>query len=64
MATMALESMPPERNAPRGTSEIMRMRTDSSSRAEKLVPGGGKAAGAFGRRHVPILAQLTALPFS
>ena len=32
MATTALESTPPERNAPSGTSEIMRRRMDSSRR--------------------------------
>ena len=32
VATTALESTPPERNAPSGTSEIMRSRTDSSRR--------------------------------
>ena len=30
-ATTELESMPPLRNAPSGTSAIMRMRTDSSN---------------------------------
>ena len=32
-ATTALESMPPERNAPSGTSETIRSRTDSRSRS-------------------------------
>ncbi len=32
VATTALESTPPERKAPSGTSEIIRNRTDSSSR--------------------------------
>ena len=33
IATTALESIPPERNAPSGTSEMRRLRTDSWSRA-------------------------------
>ena len=51
-ATTELESMPPLRNAPSGTSAIMRMRTDSSnfSRTRALTAsvrsGGGSAAGA------------------
>jgi hypothetical protein len=32
VATTALESTPPERKAPRGTSEMSRKRTDSRSR--------------------------------
>src|SRR5687767_16005637 len=35
VATMALESMPPLRNAPRGTSAIMRRRTDSFNSSRK-----------------------------
>jgi len=33
MATTALESTPPDRKAPSGTSEIMRMRVDSRRRS-------------------------------
>jgi hypothetical protein len=33
IATTALESTPPDRKAPSGTSEIMRRRTDSRSRS-------------------------------
>jgi hypothetical protein len=33
IATTALESMPPERNAPSGTSETRRLRTASRSRS-------------------------------
>ena len=36
MATTALESTPPDRNAPSGTSEMSRSRTDSSRRVGEL----------------------------
>ena len=46
-ATTELESMPPLRNAPSGTSAIMRMRTDSSnfSRRRSQTSASEKSAG-------------------
>ena len=52
-ATTELESMPPLRNAPSGTSAIMRMRTASSNFSRTRItasacvkPGAGSATGA------------------
>ncbi len=61
IATTALESTPPERKAPSGTSEIIRSLTDSrsrrtsSSRASSSVTGGRRL-----ERHVPVLHWLAA----
>ena len=45
MATTALESTPPDRNAPSGTSEIMRRRTDSRSRRRSSSPASTSSIG-------------------
>ena len=45
VATTALESTPPERNAPSGTSEIMRRRIDSSSRRFSSSQASGSVIG-------------------
>ena len=65
-ATTELESMPPLRNAPSGTSAIMRMRTASSnfSRTRDHGLGVSHARRRFGRRrrHLPVAALLHRAP--
>jgi hypothetical protein len=54
VATTALESTPPDRKAPRGTSAIMRRRTDSRRRSVSSAwrrPGTGVVEG---ETHVPV----------
>ncbi len=61
VATTALESTPPDRNAPSGTSEIMRKRTDSRRRRRSLLAGlllGDWADGL--KRHVPVFSWCAA----
>ncbi len=45
VATTALESTPPERKAPSGTSEIMRSRTDSASRWRNSAQASSRPIG-------------------
>src|ERR1051325_9311048 len=55
-ATTELESIPPLRNAPSGTSAIIRMRTDSSNNsriwqaASSLVRSAGERSAGAGKR--------------
>ena len=59
IATTALESTPPERNAPSGTSEIMRSRTDSRSRATSSSAASCSVSVRVEREaDVPVLARL------
>src|SRR4030088_2681446 len=59
-ATTELESIPPLRNAPSGTSAIMRILTDSSKTVRtcshacsNVIPGVGSSAGAGRVQYLP-----------
>ena len=59
MATTALESTPPERKAPSGTSEIIRRRIDSSRRCGEFGAGVGIADRVVQREaDIPVFAGL------
>ena len=59
VATTALESTPPERKAPSGTSEIMRRRTDSRSRATSSAQASSALMRVVEREaDVPVLLRL------
>ena len=59
IATTALESTPPERKAPSGTSEIIRSFTDSRSRRTSSSPASCSVIERGGlERHVPVLDRL------
>ena len=66
VATTALESTPPDRKAPSGTSEIMRSRTDSSSFAVNFEQASSRPMlVSSAKAHVPVwprLAQGLAAP--
>ena len=63
IATTALESTPPERNAPSGTSAIIRSRTDSRRRSTSSASASRVADRIVEREaDIPVFARLAARP--